>query len=100
MSKKNRLKCPYCGEKIGFIKAFQAKTNDEYFCPNCDNFSKVKINSGLRSLAMILAILVGLVLVIFSLFVKFYICGTALVLSLFFAFYLQVPRFIILKKKN
>ncbi len=97
---KNSLKCPYCNEKVGFIRAFRSKSNEEYFCTSCNNFSKVIISSALKNLAMILAILVGLVVTIFTFFVRFYIIGTVLILLPFLAFYLQVPRFILLKKKN
>lgn len=97
---KNSLKCPYCNEKVGFIRVFQSKSNEECFCASCNNFSKVIISSALKNLAMILAVLVGLVVTIFTFFVRFYIIGTVLILLLFLAFYLQVPRFILLKKKN
>lgn len=99
MSKKH-LKCPYCNEDIGFVRAFQSKSNEEYFCTNCNNFSKVMVSSALKNLAMILAVLVGIVIAIFTFFVKNYILGVALIVLLFLAFYLQVPRFIMLKKKN
>lgn len=98
--KKSGLACPYCNEKVGFVRAFQSKTNEEYFCPNCNNFSLVTLRPEIKNLAKILAILVGLVIVIFSLFFRFYIWATFLIVLLFFSFYLQVPRFIILKKKN
>ena len=97
---KNNLKCPYCNEKVGFVRAFQSKSNEEYFCAICNNFSKVIVNSALKNLAMILAILAGLVVAIFTFFIRFYVLGTALIILLFLAFYLQVPRFIMLKKKN
>ena len=98
--KKKSLKCPYCGGSVGFVSAFQSKANEEYFCQFCSNFSQVKIRASLKNLATFLAILVAIVVVIFSLFLKFYIMGTALVFLLFVAFYLQVPRFIVLKKKK
>ena len=97
---KNNLKCPYCNENVGFVRAFQSKSNEEYFCANCNKFSKVIVNSALKNLAMFLAILAGLVVAIFTFFVRFYVLGTALIILLFLAFYLQVPRFIMLKKKN
>jgi len=58
------------------------------------------VNSALKSFAMVLAVLVGLVCTVFTFFLRFYILGTSLIILLFFAFYLQVPRFIVLKKKN
>lgn len=97
---KNHLKCPYCNEKVGFVRAFQSKSNEEYFCANCNNFSKIIVSSALKNLAMILAVLVGVVAAVFTFFVRFYVLGTALIILLFLAFYLQVPRFIMLKKKN
>ncbi|CDB23586.1 uncharacterized protein BN706_01029 [Clostridium sp. CAG:557] len=97
---KNQLKCPYCRQKISFMRAFQSKTNEEFFCENCNNFSKLMVNSALKSFAMVLAVLVGLVCTVFTFFLRFYILGTSLIILLFFAFYLQVPRFIVLKKKN
>lgn len=97
---KNRLTCPYCNKKIRFVQAFQSKTNEEYFCANCNNFSKITVSSSLKNLAMILAVLVGLICAVFTFFVKFYILGTVLIVLLFLAFYWQVPRFIVLKKKN
>lgn len=99
MSKKH-LKCPYCNEDIGFVRAFQSKSNEEYFCAICNNFSKVMVSSALKNLAMILAVLVGIVIAVFTFFVKNYILGAALIVLLFLVFYLQVPRFIMLKKKN
>lgn len=97
---RKQLKCPYCQSKVGFVQAFQSKANEEFFCENCNNFSKVIVRPQIKSLAMILAVLVGIVAAIFTFFIRFYIWGTFLIILLFFAFYLQVPRFIMLKKKN
>lgn len=97
--KKRILKCPYCQEKLGFIRAFQNKANKEYFCPECSCISDLELEEGIRNLAKILFVLIALVAVVFSLFIKFYIWGTILIVLLFMAFYWQVPRFIRLKKK-
>ena len=51
---KNHLKCQYCDENVGFVRAFQSKSNEEYFCANCNNFSKIIVSSALKKLAMII----------------------------------------------
>lgn len=98
--KKKELSCPYCHKKIGFVKAFQSKTNEEFFCENCEKFSKVMVKPTLKNTAKLLAVLVGITVFIFTFFAKFYIFGTLVVLLLFGAFYLQVPRYIVLKKRD
>lgn len=97
---KYNLKCPYCHAKVGFTNAFQSKSNEEYFCQSCGNFSQLKISSKIKNLAKILAVVVGIVVTVFSFFIRFYLWGTFLIILLFLAFYLQIPRFMVLKKKN
>ncbi len=96
--KKNELKCPHCAEKVSFVGAFQAKANEEYFCPSCKNFSKVQLSKEIKNLARVLAVLVGIVSAIFTFFVRMYLFGSILIVFLFAAFYAQVPKFIRLKK--
>lgn len=96
--KKSNLKCPHCAEKVSFVGAFQAKANEEYFCPSCQKFSKVQLSKDIKNLARILAVLVGTVSAIFTFFVRMYLLGTILIVFLFAAFYVQVPKFIRLKK--
>ena len=59
--KKGKLKCPHCAEQVSFAGAFQAKANEEYFCPSCRKFSKVFLSKDIKNLARILAVLVGIV---------------------------------------
>ena len=96
--KKGKLKCPHCAEKVSFSGAFQAKANEEYFCPSCRKFSKVFLSKDIKNLARILAVLVGIVMVLFTFFVRSYLLGAAIIALLFLAFYAQVPKFIHLKK--
>ena len=96
--RKNKLKCPHCAEKVSFVGAFQAKANEEYFCPSCRKFSKVHLRKEIKSVAKVLAVLAGIVAVIFTFFVRSYLLGAAIFLLLFLAFYSQVPKFINLKK--
>lgn len=94
------LKCPHCNESVGFVSAFQSKANRELVCPRCGQVSEVLLKAKIVDVLKVLAVLVGLIVVIFSLFLRYYIWGAVLITMLFMVFYLQVPRFIILKKKN
>ncbi len=98
--KKFYLKCPHCDESVGFVSAFQSKANREFVCQRCGKGSDVLLKAKIVDVLKVLAVLVGLIVVIFSLFLRYYIWGAGLIILLFLAFYLQVPRFIILKKKN
>ena len=62
--KTGKLRCPHCAERVSFAGAFQAKANEEYFCPSCRKFSKVFLSKDIKNLARILAVLVGIVMVL------------------------------------
>ena len=70
--RKNKLKCPHCADNVSFVGAFQAKANEEYFCPSCRKFSMVHLRKEIKSVAKVLAVLAGIVAVIFTFFVRSY----------------------------
>ncbi len=98
--KKGNLKCPYCGEKLKFLEAFQIKTHKEYLCKKCDKISEIEINPDIKKMRSVLFVMVIAVIGLFSFFLKSYILGVLIVLGLFMLFYWQVPNFMNLSIKQ
>lgn len=97
--KKKETRCPYCNEKLNFSQAFASKTYDRYVCTKCGKVSRVKLDPQIKNLVLILAVVVGISIIIFSTLLINYILGTVIVILQFIAFYMQVPRFIMLLKE-
>lgn len=97
--KKNELKCPYCGRKIGFFEAMNIKENLEFYCIECENKSKIKVSKNLKTLIVALIALTIACFLIFSFVIRMLLIGSLIISLLFLGFYLLVPRLMVLKKE-
>lgn len=94
-----KTKCPYCGEKLNYAKAWTLKRRGEYICPKCGGLSNVQLGSKIYTLGFF-AILFGLIcfvvgLIFGSTLALFTLGGIFLV---FLIFFLISPTFVILRK--
>ncbi len=99
MKKSQKTKCPYCGEKLNYAKAWVLKRRGEYICPKCGGLSNVQLNSRIYTLGFF-AIVLGLAcfvvgLIFGSEFAPLTIGGILLV---FLVFFLISPFFVRLRK--
>lgn len=97
--KKDELKCPYCGRKIGFFETMNIKENLEFYCSECKNKSKIKVNKRLKTLIVALITITIACFLIFSFIIRMLLIGSLIISLLFLGFYLFVPRLIVLKKE-
>lgn len=98
--KRNRtIKCPYCGEKLNYAKAWTLKRRGEYICPKCGGLSNVQLAPPIYTY--------GFFTIVFGLacFVAGVIFGSSLapytlggIFVLFAVFFLLSPRFVRLRK--
>lgn len=61
MKKFRKPRCPHCGNKIGYMRAWVLKTQGEYLCPKCGAISNIVLDR----LAYLLAFLAVLVSAVF-----------------------------------
>ncbi len=96
----SRKECPYCGKKISFFELINNKENAEYYCNVCKNRSELKMAKTIRKLIIALILSTALCILIFSFVVRMLIVGTLIINLIFVGFYLIVPRFMVLMKKQ
>ena len=99
MKKTRTTKCPYCGEKLNYAKAWDLKRRGEYICPKCGGLSNVQLASPIYTLGFF-AIVLGLACFIFGLifdsrFAPYTLGGIFLV---FLIFFLLSPLYVRLRK--
>lgn len=89
--KKRLPRCPYCNTALTYFTAFNIKTNKSYCCEHCHKRSYIKLDKLLQNIAPVLAIVVVITVLIFSIFIKSYFLGATIVLAWFLMFYAIVP---------
>lgn len=94
-------KCPYCGKKINYTRAFFMRNQGEYFCPKCRKESNVVIKKTLFipfSIAVFLALVILLIFLFLSTKENFWFL--LLIALPFIVFYIFTPFFVQLKPKK
>lgn len=93
--------CPYCGKRIGYIRAFFTRTQGEYCCKKCRKESNVVISKG-----VFVPFIVAVVFALFILLAFFMFTDRDNLWFMFFVavpfliFYLFTPFFVTLKPKK
>ena len=93
-------RCPYCGKKISYFKAFFIRRRGEYFCKKCKKESNIHIKKSIW-LFFIVVLLMSLAIMGFYTFFtnKENLWFLLFVLIPFIVFYLFSPLFIRLRPK-
>jgi DNA-directed RNA polymerase subunit RPC12/RpoP len=61
MKKLRQANCPYCGEKVGFLRSWVIKTQGEYQCPKCGGYSNIELDPAAYLFAVLAVVLSGLI---------------------------------------
>ena len=93
-------KCPYCGKKIGYLKAFMIRRRGEHFCQKCKKVSNIHIKKTIW-LFFIFVLLMSLAIMGFYLFFtdRENLLFILYAVIPFFVFYLFAPLFVRLRPK-
>lgn len=70
MQTSKQARCPYCGRKISLLKCWVLKTEGEYRCPNCGEYSNIVLNPLLIPFAMICIIISSAIFLIQILLIR------------------------------
>lgn len=94
-------RCPYCGKKVEYSKAFFMHNEGEHFCDKCKKESNVIIKKDIF-IPFIIAVIVALLIVLafFMLTDKTNLLFVFLVAVPFIVFYILTPFFVVLKPKK
>jgi hypothetical protein len=99
MKRNGTVKCPYCGDRLNYAKAWTLKRRGEYICPKCGGLSNVQLAPPIYTIGFF-AILLGLacfvVGVIFDTSLALFTLGGIFVI--FTLFFLLSPLFVRLRK--
>lgn len=99
MKKFRKTQCPYCGRKIGVIRAWILKTQGEYRCPKCGGISNIELDSAIYLLAVFAAVLSAVFFLLHYLLVRnFSWMSLILVAAPFILFFLLSPFLVRLRK--
>ena len=94
-------RCPYCGKKISYFKAFFIRRRGEYFCKKCKKESNIHIKKSIWFFFLVI-LLMSLAIMGYYLFFtdKENLWFLLFVVIPFFVFYLFSPLFIRLRPKK
>lgn len=99
MKRSQKLKCPYCGEKLNYAKAWTMKRRGEYICRKCGGLSNVQLASPIYTIGFF-AIVAGLAFFVIGLIFGSSLAPITLsgIVLVFLLFFLVSPFFVRLRK--
>lgn len=101
MKKFRKAQCPYCGQKLGFLRTWSIKTQGEFECPKCGGFSDIELDPATYMFSILAIILGGLIYLIRMLTAKSLSIFTILFAVLpYLVFYLISVYLVRLRKQD